>query len=134
MPVAQWTCDAIIAPMSWGHLHHQIGRLALLWFVLALGVAAASPWIAPQSYQLVCAQGTVQLLVVGDDGPAELPQGHTLDCALCLLVGAPPADAPDTTPPTVRTQRGARWAQAEAPRVAGVRAPLPARGPPVQAV
>ena len=119
--------------MSWRQLHHRIGRLALVWFALALGVAAASPWVAPRAYQMVCAQGSVQLMAVGDDDPGPVPQGHTLDCALCLLVGAPPADVPATALPTARPLLGNRWAQAEAPRVAGVWAPLPARGPPVRA-
>ena len=119
--------------MSWRQLHHRFGRLALVWFALALGVAAASPWVDPRAYQMVCAQGSVQLMAVGEYGPVPLPQGHTLDCALCLLVGAPPAEAPASALPIARPLLGSRWAQSGAPRVAGVWAPLLARGPPAHA-
>ena len=119
--------------MSWRQLHHRFGRLALVWFARALGVAAASPLVQPRVMQLVCsAGGAVKLLVDSGDGLVEAGS-HTLDCALCLLVGAPPADVPATALPTARPLLGNRWAQAEAPRVAGVWAPLPARGPPVRA-
>lgn len=46
-------------------LHHLIARLALAWFALALGVAAASPLVQPRAMQLVCsAEGGVKLMLV----------------------------------------------------------------------
>ncbi|MFT4193999.1 MAG: hypothetical protein QM614_05085, partial [Ottowia sp.] len=80
-------------------LHRLIARLALAWFALALGAAAASPLVQPRAMQLVCsASGAVKLLVDTGDGLAEA--GHaTLDCALCLLADAPPACPPAVRPP-----------------------------------
>lgn len=73
---------------------HRIARLALIWFVLSLGVAIASPAVHPQSIQLVCTgTGAMQLLVTGVDGSTE-PKQHTLECPLCASIAAPPAAVP----------------------------------------
>ena len=108
-----------------------IARCLLVWFALALGVAAASPWVAPRAYQLVCAEGTVKLVALGDDAPADVPQGHQLDCALCLLTGSPPGDTPVALAPSAPVGHAPRWVRVDAPRVTGAWAPLPARGPPL---
>ncbi len=114
-------------------LRQWIARCMLLGFALALGVAAASPWIAPRAYQLVCSEGVVKLVALDDDAPADVPHGHQLECALCLLTFTPPADAPVVTAAPASVARASHWVRVDAPRVAGVWAPLPARGPPVQA-
>lgn len=73
---------------------HRIARLALIWFVLSLGVAIASPAVHPQSIQLVCnGTGAMQLLVTGVDGSTE-PMQHSLECPLCASIAAPPPTAP----------------------------------------
>lgn len=47
----------------------SLARLVLAWFVLALGIAVASPLVKPQSWQMVCsAAGTVKLLNIDDAG------------------------------------------------------------------
>jgi hypothetical protein len=106
-----------------------LGRGVLLWFVLSLGAAAASPLIHPQAVELVCSSvGAVKAVVQTDDGVQELGASH-LDCPLCLLTGAPPpswvAQASSFPLPLDRALRSApsRIAAASA-------APLPARGPP----
>ena len=111
-------------------LHHLIARLALAWFALALGVAAASPLVQPRAMQLVCsAAGAVKLLVDSGDGLAEA--GHaTLDCALCLLADAPPACPPAALSSMAPDAASAPALALPAPVVAQARAPLPARGPP----
>lgn len=112
------------------YLHRHLARLALVWFVLALGVAAASPWVSPRAYQLVCADGTVKLMAVGDESPVDAQHSHQLDCALCLLTGSPPADSPHQALPASPRLHTAGWVRVDAPRVASVWAPLAARGPP----
>ena len=102
----------------------------LVWFALSLGAAPASPFVNPQSVQLVCsASGDVKLLVVGGDG-AQLQRGHTLDCPLCVHFGsaAPP-------PAPIRLPQAQPLADALRPVptahiAARTAAPLPARGPP----
>ena len=111
-------------------VHRHIARLALVWLLLALGVAAASPVVQPRSMQLVCLGGTVQLVAMDDQGPVDVPQAHQLDCALCLLTGTPPTEAVVSALPVLPRVERARWVSIDAPRVVGAWAPLPARGPP----
>lgn len=63
----------------------------LAWFVMALGVAVASPIVQPQAMEFVCSgAGAGRILVHADEGPVGLgAQG--LDCPLCMLTGAAPA-------------------------------------------
>lgn len=108
----------------------QLGRLALLWFALSLGVAVASPLVHPQAMELVCSSaGAVKVVVKSDDGARELGASH-LDCPLCVLSGTapPPAQALHVAHPlplghVLQPIPSARLAAATA-------APLPARGPP----
>ncbi len=59
-------------------------RLALAWFALSLGVAAASPFIHPQMVEMVCSDGaTVKLVLTTDEGTQEL-DATAMHCALCL--------------------------------------------------
>ena len=75
---------------------HLLTRFVLVWFALFIGVAVASPWVKPQSSQMVCsAMGDMKLVTAdaaGDDVGA--PVVHTaLDCPACLpLIAAPAAD------------------------------------------
>ncbi len=107
----------------------QLTRLVLAWFVLAVGVAAASPIVSPRAMELVCAAGgEMRLVVVGDDATASAVH-QTLDCPMCLAA---------TLPPTVQQRRPAPvlpLAHALQPMAAAhiaalVGAPLPPRGPP----
>ena len=67
-----------------------IARFVLVWFVLSIGVAIASPMVKPQAMQLVCSgAGAMKVVVAGDDGKVPV-SSHTLDCPLCASVGAPP--------------------------------------------
>lgn len=112
-------------------VHRFIARLALAWFALALGVAAASPLVQPRAMQLVCsAGGAVKLLVDSGDGWVESGPAHPLDCALCLLADAPPSHTAGATPAPVAAPSAPHAPRATAPRVALAGAPLPARGPP----
>lgn len=100
----------------------------LVWFVLSVSVAIASPMVNPKTMDLVCSSsGGMKLVVTGDDDASA--SSHTLDCPLCASIGAPP--------PALKTQlvqpsplahallptRAAHIAAATAP-------PLPSRGPP----
>jgi hypothetical protein len=110
----------------------HLARLVLGGFVLALGVAMASPLVQPQAMDLVCTvDGSVKLVVHdSDDGQA---QGrHALDCPACLQVAAPPARfvflvGHDT--PLSFTPRFAAGLHA----ITRAAAPLPPRGPPALA-
>ena len=110
-------------------LTRHLARMVLAWFVLALGVAVASPLVMPQSWQMVCsASGVVKLLSLDDNGAASAG-GHSIECPLCWLTGAPP-------PAQTRVLALQPVSDAELPstgvlHVAARSAPpLPARGPP----
>ncbi|MDF1486260.1 DUF2946 domain-containing protein [Ramlibacter sp. H39-3-26] len=108
-----------------------LARLALLWFMLSLGVAVASPMVQPRAMELVCSgMGPAKVVVHGEDGSAQDLPAHTLDCPLCLAAGAPPP-----VPPRLRAQLVQPLAHVPRPAVAAhiawrTAAPLPARGPP----
>lgn len=107
-----------------------LARLVLVWFALALGSAIASPIVHPKAMEIVCsAEGLVKIVVTSDDGQTLEMGQHTLDCALCLPVSAPPPSA------TFSAKLPQPLAHALRPVVAArlaalVGAPLPARGPP----
>ena len=107
-----------------------VGRGMLLWFMLSLGVAVASPVVHPQAMELVCSGvGPIKVVVHGADGVQELGASH-MDCPLCALTGAPPPAltifAPGMPLPLGRVVQAIPAARS----VAATAAPLPARGPP----
>ena len=103
----------------------------LVWFSATVGAATASPFIHPQSLQLVCSgAGEVKLLVSTDDG-VQL-QHHGLECPLCLhMGGAAPAPLPAPALPLVQPLAVALRPIPAAHIALRTSAPLPARGPPV---
>jgi len=108
-----------------------LARLVLAWFVLALGVAVASPLVKPQAMELVCSSaGSVKLVKTGDDGSQ--PSSHVLDCPLCLIASAPPP-AMVSLPQAAPLQAATLWAGIAAHLASRAAAPLPPRGPPSRA-
>lgn len=111
---------------------HLLARFVLAWFVLALGVAIASPLVKPQSMELVCTSGSALKLILKSDDGQQAHAGHTLDCPLCATVGAPPpllqlaVSAPSDLVHTLRPL-------AVEPVASHAAAPLAARGPPSRA-
>lgn len=107
----------------------HLARFVLAWFVLATGVAIASPVVHPQAMELICsAAGVMKLQKVSDDGAAA--QAAVLqDCPLCMPTAAPPPVAPQAAMPLFALSHALLPIPAAhiASRTA---APLPARGPP----
>lgn len=108
---------------------HRLAKFVLVWFVLSIGVAIASPLIKPQAIELICSgSGAMKLLIKSDDGSVTT-SSHTLDCPLCAQLSAPPPVAkqqPVATPSLSYALRSIPAAHIAA-RTAS---PLPARGPP----
>jgi hypothetical protein len=98
-------------------------------FLLAIGLAAASPLIKPQSIELLCTSGgAMKLLLKSADGDAQ-SSAHTVPCGLCALGdGLLPTVLPLLAPVQAHTQ-AAPAAFISAP-VVRTQPPLPARGPP----
>ena len=108
---------------------HRLASFVLMWFVLSLSVAVASPVVHPQAVELVCsASGAVKAVVQTDDGAQEMGASH-LDCPLCVLTGAPPP-TPVVALPAVQPLALAVQSIPAARIAAATAAPLPARGPP----
>ena len=109
---------------------NTIARFVLVWFALAVGAAIASPLIKPQSFETIClGSGGMKMLLKTDDGNAPM-MGPTLDCPLCVAVGAPPPVAGSVAPPQQALPVLLQPAPA-AQITARTAAPPPARGPPV---
>lgn len=111
----------------------SLARWVLVWFVLSLGVAVASPVVNPQVGELVCSStGVMKLIITNADGSqdaTDVAGSHLLDCPLCACAGAPPSAAARSAEP----QQALSYALQSIPaaRIAAlVGAPLPARGPP----
>lgn len=108
----------------------SLTRLVLAWFMLTLGIAVASPIVHPRAMEVVCtAGGSMQVVMLDEDGQAVPGPHHSLDCPLCLAI---------TTPPVYEYQHvaqpqplGLALQPIVAARIAAlVGAPLPPRGPP----
>lgn len=106
-----------------------LARFVLVWWVLSVGVAIASPVVSPKAMDLVCTTtGSMKLVVQGEDEGASA--SHTLDCPLCASISAPPAvlntllTQPAPLSHALQPLEVARITSATAP-------PLPSRGPPV---
>ena len=110
----------------------SLARLVLVWLMLALGAAAASPLVHPQVIELVCgAGGQIKAVVHTDDGAVELGAAHP-DCALCLAASAPPP-APFIAPQPPQVPAWA-WATLDLSWPAMAAAlPWQARAPPLTA-
>jgi len=108
----------------------NLTRLALAWFVLAVGAAAASPLIQPQEFLVVCSSpGAMKLLIQAPDGSTSDVGDNSMDCPLCLSVVAPPPLASPSAEPA-QPLAYALQTIAAAHIAALTAAPLPARGPP----
>lgn len=113
----------------------SLARLVLAWFMVAVGVATASPMVHPQSMELVCTQGgAIQWVMVdaGADGDATVMGLHTLDCALCLPAALPASPfVQPASEPLPRLRAPHPFTSAQIAALLG--APLPPRGPPAAA-
>ena len=105
-------------------------RCVLVWFVVALGVAVASPLVKPQDLLLVCsASGAMKVLVQIDDGSVSEVVDNTVHCPLCATAGAPPPP-PRVSVAPFQPLSFALLGIPSAHIAARTAAPLPARGPP----
>jgi hypothetical protein len=115
------------------HFMRQTTRLMLVWFVLSIGAAVASPMVNPRAVELVCsASGGMKVLIKTDDGNREeagTGVGHTLDCPMCASLAAPPPAITTTAEPYQPLSYALRSVPA-AVLAARTAAPPPGRGPP----
>ncbi|WP_028606109.1 hypothetical protein [Ottowia thiooxydans] len=112
---------------SVGHL----GRWVLLWFMLSLGVAMASPIVNPSALDMVCSSaGMVKVVVQTDDGVRELGAVQ-LDCPMCMPTGTPPPITGCAAPPLPQALRHVLEFIASARIATDTAAPPLARGPPL---
>lgn len=104
-------------------------KLALLWFVLTLGAAVASPMVNPQTERVICTSAGMLKVVLADDGSVTAATSDALFCPLCLLGAAPPPARVHA--PQASHALGLVRPSIQAARIAALTAsPPPARGPP----
>lgn len=103
----------------------------LAWFVASMGMAVATPFVNPQTIEVICSgAGTIKLLVQTDDGTVEMA-ATPMDCPLCATPAAPPPAAVTLSLPHHPLAHALQ--PVEAARIAAATAaPLPARGPPAR--
>ena len=69
---------------------HLLARFVLVWFVLSLSAAVASPLLSPQAAELICfGAGITKFIAMTDDGVKDV-SSPMLDCPWCATGGAPP--------------------------------------------
>ncbi len=106
-----------------------LSRFVLVWFVMSVGVAMASPLVAPKAMELVCTTGGAMKMVSSDDADDTVASVHNMDCALCMPVAFAPTPVtlqfikPSPLSHALKPIAAAHIAAATAP-------PLPSRGPP----
>lgn len=109
---------------------HFLARWVLVWFVLSIGVAVASPIVHPKVMQLVCSGlGVVKMVIQTADGAQDVA-GHTLDCPLCAVGNAPPPPAGPSAALPIQPLAYTLQSIPAARIAALTSAPPPARGPP----
>ncbi len=107
-----------------------LARFVLVWMVLSLGAAVASPIVKPQNVFLICTgAGAMKVLIATEDGSITEMGSSSMDCPLCATAGAPPPIAIGAVLP-VQSLAYALQSIPSAHIAARTAAPLPARGPP----
>lgn len=111
-----------------------LARFVLVWLLLALGSAMASPLLKPHQLATVCtAAGMVEIALDADpgEGGSSMPssQGQTLDCPLCFPSGIATWSIEAAWPPLKPV---ASWTMVRLPEPIALRSatPWPPRGPP----
>ena len=112
---------------------HQLARFVLVWFVLTLGVAIASPVVHPRAMELICSDAGVFKLVVQGDADGGLAKNHTLECPMCVMGGGAPLVQSAPLLPDQRITAERPQPPLAAQIAVHRAAPPPARGPPLRA-
>lgn len=107
-----------------------LARFVLVWFAMSIAAAIASPLVKPQALELICSgAGGMKLLQKTDDGSPPTTS-HTLDCPLCVGIGAPPPPLACAATESMQAPGYVLQGIPTAHIAALSAAPLPARGPP----
>ena len=112
---------------------HHLARFVLVWFVLTLGVAIASPVVHPRAMELICSDAGAYKLVVRGEADGGLVKNHTLECPMCVMGGGAPLVWGAPVFPTERAMSERPQSFLSAPPAVNRAAPPPARGPPLGA-
>lgn len=106
----------------------HITRIVLMWYVVFVGAAVASPLVSPAQWQMICS-GSGMMLVDTADGEELAVQGKGMECPLCVGNAAPPPAPGISLPPPCPLAHAQR--KLPAAHIAALTAPpLPSRGPP----
>lgn len=96
IPFIKTIIALMLKSQSLRHIRH-IATLAMLMFVLSIGVAVLNPLIQPQSLDVICTSAGQTKILFDRHGGAPV-KAHALDCVACLPGATPPlADVPAFT-------------------------------------
>lgn len=112
---------------------HHLARFVLVWFVLTLGVAIASPVVHPRVMELICSTGGDYKFVVQGEPEGGVVKGHTLECPMCIMGGGAPLVLNVPLLPSALATSQRPQPLLSAPITVSRAAPPPARGPPLVA-
>lgn len=106
-----------------------ITRLVLVWWLLSIGAAVASPMRQTQPTAVVCSGGVMKVVVLNDEG-SSTPFETGMHCPLCLAASAPPTVLGAVVPTAGALSYVVPY-RASTHVAARTASPLPARGPPL---
>jgi hypothetical protein len=107
-----------------------LARLALLWFVMTVGVAVASPMVNPQQELIICSAAGMVKVKLHADGSISTEANSELSCPLCVVGNAAPPALVSLQPAPVLALTYVQPGIVIDPLVAHSAAPPPSRGPP----
>jgi hypothetical protein len=108
-----------------------LAKLALLWFVLTLGVAVAAPMVAPQDASVICTSAGMVKLTVNGDGSLGTEPDSAAHCPLCVVGSAAPPSSGEVVQATPQPPALVQQHPPATHFAAATAAPPPSRGPPV---
>jgi hypothetical protein len=108
-----------------------LAKLALLWFVLTLGVAVAAPMVAPQDASVICTSAGMVKVTVHGDGSLGTEPDSAAHCPLCVVGSGAPPSTGEAVQATLQPQSLVQQHLPVTHFAAATAAPPPSRGPPV---
>ena len=107
-----------------------LAKLALLWFVLTLGVAVASPMVHSPDKLVICTSVGMVEVEIHADGSISTERSNVAQCPLCVLGSAAPLDIAPLPPELVKLLTDVQPTGVVVSHVVSTSAPPPSCGPP----
>jgi hypothetical protein len=110
-------------------------RIVLVWWLLSMAVAFASPIVQPRNAERVCTVAGfvyIDLQTAATESDSLMSGSGSADCPMCLVPGIPPIENKVCIHMQARPLGRSLESIPAARLAAQTAAPLPARGPPLR--